>query len=268
VLASAAPLPPSAAAAPIDLPTSSRLAGDAPGVLLDFTAAHVARSGGRPAVTTRAELEGRDDADLVRAAIAGRERAGDGESPALDVLFRRHHRRVAAWCLRWTGGRVEDAADLAQEVFLRAQQKLEGFRFESAFTTWLYLVTRTVALNRADAARRRPSQSLEEIAVDPADPAAPADEVAARAQQVERLRAAIDSQLEPLEAQVLRLHFVDGRSLPAIDRLLDLRNKSGAKAYLVAAQRKLRRHFGIERPRAAGSDAPSVPAAPAPEENA
>ena len=37
---------------------------------------------------------------------------------------------------------------------------------------------------------------------------------------------------EPLEARVVYLHHVDGLSLPAITALLDLHNKSGAKAYL------------------------------------
>ena len=49
--------------------------------------------------------------------------------------------------------------------------------------------------------------------------------------------------LDPLEAQVVYLHYVDGLSLPAITELLDCRNKSGAKAYLVGGMRKLRRRF-------------------------
>jgi len=179
------------------------------------------------------------DEQLVRAA----QQDAAAAPQLLDELFRRHQRRVGAWALRWCDGRTEDAADLAQEVFLRVQEKLAGFRFESAFTTWLYLVTRTVALNRADAARRRPAVSLEEHELDPEDSAAPADEVASRAQQVALLRAAVVAVLEPLEARVLHLHYTDGLTLPAIDRLLGLDNKSGAKAYLVAAKRKLRRHF-------------------------
>jgi RNA polymerase sigma-70 factor (ECF subfamily) len=185
------------------------------------------------------QLELWSDDQLVRAA----QQDAGVEPRLLDTLFRRHQRRVAAWALRWCDGRAEDAADLAQEVFLRVQEKLAGFRFESAFTTWLYLVTRTVALNRADAARRRPATSLEEHELDPEDPAEPADETASRAQQLTLLRAAVAAVLEPLEARVLHLHFTDGLTLPAIDRLLGLDNKSGSKAYLVAAKRKLRRHF-------------------------
>jgi hypothetical protein len=54
----------------------------------------------------------------------------------------------------------------------------------------------------------------------------------------------MERDLEPLEAKVLYLHFVDGLTLPAITELLDLQNKSGAKAYIVNGKRKLERKFG------------------------
>ncbi len=207
------------------------------------------------ATITSIDFEALDDAELIRRA---RQRPESAAAP-LDALFRRHQRRVATWCLRWCHGRSEDAADLAQEVFLRAQEKLEGFRFQSAFTTWLYLVTRTVALNRADAARRRPSESLEEHAIDPADPAPAADEALDAEWRVGQLRAAIATALEPLEARVLYLHFHEGLTLPAIDGLLGLTNKSGARAFLVAARRKLRRHFDANSPTTGGDAAEEAP---------
>ena len=184
-------------------------------------------------------LDGWSDEELIR----GAQGDPDAAPRCLDALFRRHQRRVAAWSLRWSNGHADNAADLAQEVFLRAQEKLAGFRFQSAFTTWLYMVTRTVALNRADAARRRPADSLEDKELDPVDPATPVDEAVARDQQARLLREAIATVLEPLEAQVLHLHFTAGLTLAAIDGLLGLDNKSGARAFIVAAKRKLRRHF-------------------------
>jgi RNA polymerase sigma factor (sigma-70 family) len=199
-----------------------------------------------------APLEARPDEELIRAALAGAER-----ERCLDALFRRHQRRVASWCLRWCGGRVEDAADLAQEVFLRAQEKLPGFRFESAFTTWLYLVTRTVALNRIDAERRRPAESLEDHAIDPVDPAPSSEETAVRSQQAALLRSAAAAVLDPLEARVLHLHFSVGMTLAAIDGLLGLENRSGSKAFVVSAKRKLKRYFEAGGPGgvAAGEEA-------------
>ena len=60
----------------------------------------------------------------------------------------------------------------------------------------------------------------------------------------EASRAAYVSQLRSLgTAQVVYLHYVDGLSLPANTEMLDCRNKSGAKAYLVGGMRKLRRRF-------------------------
>src|SRR5215831_21411305 len=64
----------------------------------------------------------------------------EGESH-LNVLFERYHTRVAVWCHRMTGD-VNSAADLAQEVFLKAFQRLDSFRGESSFATWLYSITR------------------------------------------------------------------------------------------------------------------------------
>ena len=180
------------------------------------------------------------DDELVRAAVAA---GRDAAAPFLEVLFVRYQTRVAAWCLR-VCGRREEAADLAQEVFLRVHERLAGFRFESSFATWLYLVTRSVSINRGIAAKRRATVSLDdEDRPEPVAAEEPIDDLLARTQLGERLQAAIAAELEPAEARILHLHFVDELTLPEIDRLLGLANKSGAKAYIVSAKRKLRRHF-------------------------
>ena len=162
----------------------------------------------------------------------------------LAVLYRRYYPKVAAWCLR-IGGDRQEAADLAQEVFLRVHERLDGFRGASRFSTWLYTVTRSVAINRGVAARRRQMDPLdEEGAPEPVEPAPAADEVVAKDQIHRELRQAMERDLEPLEAKVLYLHYVDGVPLAGITDLLKLENKSGAKAYIVSGGRKLKRRFG------------------------
>lgn len=162
----------------------------------------------------------------------------------LAVLYRRYYSKVAAWCLRISGDRQE-AGDLAQEVFLRVHERLGSFRGESRFSTWLYTVTRSVAINRGVAARRRQADPLdEEGAPEPVEPSPGADEVVEKGQILRELRAAMERDLEPMEAKVLYLHYVDGLTLPAITDLLELDNKSGAKAYIVSGGRKLKRRFG------------------------
>ncbi len=185
-------------------------------------------------------LESLSDEELI-----DRVRRQPAEADAcLAALYRRYYQKVAAWCLRISGDRQE-AGDLAQEVFLRVHEKLGAFRGESRFSTWLYTVTRSVAINRGVAARRRQADPLdEEGAPEPVEPSPGADEVVEKDQILRELRAAMERDLEPLEAKVLYLHYVDGLTLPAITDLLELDNKSGAKAYIVSGGRKLKRRFG------------------------
>jgi RNA polymerase sigma-70 factor (ECF subfamily) len=162
---------------------------------------------------------------------------------ALAALYRRYFEKVARWSLRLASDR-EDATDLAQEVFVRVQQRLHAFRGESRFQTWLYTVARSVALNRADARRRRPADSLEELGVEPATGEEGEAAVLARidgGRLAAALRRAVREDLEPLEAQVVWLHHVHGMTVPALSRRFALTNRSGAKALLVSGMRKLRR---------------------------
>jgi RNA polymerase sigma-70 factor (ECF subfamily) len=85
-------------------------------------------------------LIGLDDAALVNACAAGRR-------DAFDVLVERHRRSVYQLCFRFVG-RHEDAADLAQDVFLRAYRAIGKFRGHSSFSTWLYRIGVNVCLNR------------------------------------------------------------------------------------------------------------------------
>ena len=186
-------------------------------------------------------LEHLSDEQLIAHARA---EGGDGADAALAVLYGRYHRKVAGWCLRICNDR-EEAADLAQEVFLRVHERLDSFRGDSRFSTWLYTVTRRVAINRGQAAARRRTESLDaEGAVEPVDPTPDAETGTGRAQVLAAFRQAMREDLEPLEAKVLYLHYAEGMTLPAITDLLALANRSGAKAYVVAGRRKLERRFG------------------------
>src|SRR5262245_66307069 len=70
------------------------------------------------------------DADLVA-------RAGSGERAAFEALLRRHYERIRRIAWRLTGS-GSDADDIAQEVCCALIEKLQGFRGEAKFTTWLY----------------------------------------------------------------------------------------------------------------------------------
>lgn len=87
-----------------------------------------------------------DEADLVARAI-GREEA------AVRSLVRQHNRRL----FRITRSIVRDdgeAEDVVQETYIRAFTRLDDFRGEAAFGTWLCRIVLNEALGRVR--RRRP----------------------------------------------------------------------------------------------------------------
>ena len=136
-------------------------------------------------------LDSLSDEELVERARREPGRESETADAALAVLYRRFYPKVAAWCLRLSGDRQE-AADLAQEVFLRVHERLALFRGESRFSTWLYTVTRSVVINRGQAARRRQMDALdEEGAMEPVEPAPGADREMERGEIAEELRRAM-----------------------------------------------------------------------------
>lgn len=88
------------------------------------------------------------------------QQAKQGYEPAFEYLYHRHKRRVYSLCLRMTGN-TGDADDLAQEAFLQLFRKIDTFRGESAFSTWLHRLSVNVVLMHL---RRKglPEVSLEE----------------------------------------------------------------------------------------------------------
>ncbi len=75
------------------------------------------------------------------------ERAREGDSDAFGVLVERHHRaalRAAVAAL----GRPDEADDAVQEAWMAARDRLDGFRGEAAFRTWLLAIVWHKAVDR------------------------------------------------------------------------------------------------------------------------
>jgi len=95
-----------------------------------------------------------DDAGLV-------ERAREGDRVAFEELYRRHRNHVYGLVWRLCGGDPALAEDLLQEAFVRAWQKLDSFRGESRFGTWLHRLSANVALSDRRSRLRRLGRETE-----------------------------------------------------------------------------------------------------------
>ncbi|MEO8036304.1 MAG: sigma-70 family RNA polymerase sigma factor [Acidobacteriota bacterium] len=180
------------------------------------------------------------DSSLSDEELVGEYRRASPEARATlaDQLFTRYYERMARWCYRFTGDR-ESAADLAQDVFLKAHRHFDSFQGASQFGTWLYSIARNESINRMK--RSPPPSEGEDALVDLPDLEAGPEDIAAYKSRSRRLQEFLSTTLDELERTVFTLHYGDDMPLDAITRLLCLGNASGAKAYIVSARRKLAR---------------------------
>ncbi len=64
-------------------------------------------------------------------------RAGDKD--AFNALVEAHRKPLLVHCYRLSGS-LDDAEDLAQEIFLRAWGKIKSFDGSGSFRNWLYVI--------------------------------------------------------------------------------------------------------------------------------
>jgi len=142
------------------------------------------------------------DQELVRRCL-------NGENPAWEGLVRAHSRKVYNLCYRFTG-RIQDAEDLTQEVFIKVFQTLRSYdSAQGTFSTWLNRVARNHLVDHYRRTRKdRVTSSLDDDSTPlpelPSPRAAPTASVESRERR-ELLQMALDQMSPDLrEAVVLR----------------------------------------------------------------
>jgi RNA polymerase sigma-70 factor, ECF subfamily len=140
-----------------------------------------------------------DDGELLR-------RCRNGDENAWRELVRKHTRRVFSIAYRFSG-RVDEAEDLTQEVFVKVYQSLARYEPASgAFTTWLGTVARNHAIDlyrRKREERARVTGDSETLQALP-DRAEAHDHAVEREERAQLVRRAVRALPPPLrEALVL-----------------------------------------------------------------
>lgn len=172
------------------------------------------------------------ESDLIRQAIGG-------DHAAYGLLVRRYERMVFSLAVQMVRNR-EDALEVTQDTFVKAFRFLSGYRGESRFSTWLYRIARTSAINYLRRTRR------ETVALDaPESPVRHMStetpngfEKMAGAERSALLQRAFDMLL-PDDGAVLRLFYIQEQRLEEICEIMDW-TMSNAKSRLCRARQRLR----------------------------
>src|SRR3954471_14386879 len=83
-----------------------------------------------------------------------------GHEAALNDLIERHAVKLVNYLIRCLQNE-EDAADTAQEAFMRVYQNREKFDSRQKFSTWLYTIATNLSRDRVRWRSRHPQVSLE-----------------------------------------------------------------------------------------------------------
>ncbi len=171
------------------------------------------------------------------------QRVLDGDVNEYEKLVLEYQKNVYNLALRMTGD-AEDAADMAQEAFIKAYNSLASYRGDSKFSVWLYRIVSNVCLDFLRARKRRQTVSLsvvddegEETELEISDESASPEKLLERSMTRDAVRRGLQ-ELTPEYRQILILRELQGMSYDEIAETLGLESGT-VKSRIFRARKKL-----------------------------
>jgi RNA polymerase sigma factor (sigma-70 family) len=165
-----------------------------------------------------------------------------GESDAFGELYNRYYKKVFHKCLSIIKD-PERAFDLAQETLMKTFNKLNTFRGESTFSTWLFIITQRHCL----AALRKEKKNITTIepghAFHNVSTTFAMEEADQRIEQ-ETIMFGLLNSLPDSEIQLLLLKYRDGESIETLQTRLNL-SSSAIKMRLKRSKERLNSMYAL-----------------------
>ncbi len=183
-----------------------------------------------------------------------------GEDSAWEALLKAYSRKIYNLCYRFTG-RVEEAEDVTQEVFIKVFQTLKSYHAaQGSFGTWLNRVARNHLVDHYRRARKdRVTSSLEDELAEAEQQPSPHMEPTGQVESRER-REVLQQGLDKLspdlrEAVILRdLHDLDYEEIAQVLSVPQGTVKSRINRGRLELGRVLKRMEGMRGPVKAGNE--------------
>jgi RNA polymerase sigma-70 factor (ECF subfamily) len=158
-----------------------------------------------------------------------------GQIDTYREIVARHQARVFYIGLKFFHNR-HDAEDYAQEVFLKAFEKLESFKGEVPFSAWLNKIAYNMAVNHYH--KRRRAHAEVALLIEPRDTSLGPELRVLRNELRERVRKVL-KKIPDIYKPVINLHFFEGLSYPEISRVLSIPVNT-IKSYVFRTKQLLR----------------------------
>ena len=184
------------------------------------------------------------------AMLVARLRRADAE--AAEILVDAYGSRAYRLAVRITGS-AADAEEVVQDALWTVVRKIETFRGESAFGSWLYRIVANGAYQKARGRRRHPEIALDDVLPafhDDGTHAAPADDWSRTLDDPSRqsdVRGALSTALDALSAgdrTAVLLHDVEGFSIAEVAATVGL-SVAATKSRLHRARLFLRQRLAV-----------------------
>jgi RNA polymerase sigma-70 factor (ECF subfamily) len=173
------------------------------------------------------------DNDLVRRVLAG-------EAEAYGTIVARHQARVFYLGLKFLR-HSEDAEDFAQEVFIRAYEKLASFQGGVPFAAWLHRIAFNLAVNKYHL-KKRQAQPVDTVDLLPDSSYSPEHRLLSE-ELAEWVRKTLHK-IPEIYHVLIRMHFFEGLSYPEISRALQIPVNT-IKSYIFRAKELIRQRLRV-----------------------
>ena len=169
------------------------------------------------------------------------ERISSGDQASFSTLYERYFQRVYRFVDRRVSNRA-DVEEIVQEVFANVFASLESFRSAGPFGAWMFGVTRITIANRFKK-KRHPT-----VPIDTQDESTligntgwreptPLEHYECR-EQLQRIEAAADRDLSPIQKRLFVMHHLQHQSIREISRVTK-KSPDAVKSDLYRARRTL-----------------------------
>ncbi|SMF61025.1 RNA polymerase sigma-70 factor, ECF subfamily [Alteromonadaceae bacterium Bs31] len=146
------------------------------------------------------------------------EAAQAGDSKAFETLLQLHYDRLYRFACKWCGN-PNDAQDITQQACIKLARSLGQYRFESSFTTWLYRVVVTTAIDWYRSEERHVHDDTEQL---PEASTHPSEDSSVYLQQILKK---LESWGEGFKSTLL-LVFAEGLSHAEAAQVLDVKEST------------------------------------------